>query len=193
MMETYEEAARRTKFRIVLPATSTENGYNGRSGKWEIALRRVFESVAIDSEERVFMLIESPGREITQLDKEEFIGYLKAAQGVIPFGMMVDKEEIQIYAIDSANLYEPICTLKVVEVLCRYDPEIGNKQKSPYYLNARYLVGKVESWLDDLAYRWKSEIPPATEQMEAIGLLPLLSGGQTKSDVEIRIDILHIK
>jgi len=53
------------------------------------------------------------------------------------------------------------------------------------------LTGKVESWLDDLAYRWKSEIHPASEQMEAIGLLPLLDGGQTKSDVEIRIDILH--
>ncbi|MBC6476046.1 MAG: hypothetical protein GDA48_27200 [Hormoscilla sp. GM102CHS1] len=191
MMETYEEAARRTKFRIVLPATSTENGYNGRSGKWKIALRRVFQSVAIDSEERLIMLIKSPGREITQLDKEEFIGYMKAAQGVIPFGMMVDKEEIQIYDLDIANLYEPICTLKVIEVLCRYDPEIGNKQKSPYYLDASYVVGKVESWLNDLADRWKSEIPPATEQMEAIGLLPLLVGGQTKSDVEMRIDILH--
>ena len=190
-METYEEAARRTKFRIVLPATSTENGYNGRSGKWKIALRRVFQSVAIDSEERLIMLIKSPGREITQLDKEEFIGYMKAAQGVIPFGMMVDKEEIQIYDLDIANLYEPICTLKVIEVLCRYDPEIGNKQKSPYYLDASYVVGKVESWLNDLADRWKSEIPPATEQMEAIGLLPLLVGGQTKSDVEMRIDILH--
>ena len=79
----------------------------------------------------------------------------------------------------------------MVEVLCRYDPEIGNKEKWPFGLGVSYLTGKVESWLDDLAYRWKSEIHPASEQMEAIGLLPLLDGGQTKSDVEIRIDILH--
>ncbi len=92
MIETYYEAARRTKFRIVLPATSTSNGIEGRSPQWEIALRRVFQSVEIDSEERIVMLIKSQGREITQLDKEEFIGYMKAAQGVIPFGMMVDKE-----------------------------------------------------------------------------------------------------
>ena len=76
-------------------------------------------------------------------------------------------------------------------MLCRYDPEIGNKQKSPYGIGVPCLTGKVESWLDDLVYRWKSEIPPATEQMEAIGLLPLLVGGNTQSDVEIRIDILH--
>jgi len=74
MIETYYEAAvspetpaTRTKFRIVLPATSMSNGIEGRSGKWEIALRRVFQSVAIDmatryryaarSEERIVMLI----------------------------------------------------------------------------------------------------------------------------------------
>jgi len=42
------------------------------------------------------MLIDVQGRAITELDKKDFVGYLKAAQGIIPFGMMVDKEEIQI-------------------------------------------------------------------------------------------------
>lgn len=191
MIETDYESAMRTKFRIVLPATSTSNGDNGRSHKWEIAMRRVFQSVAIDSEERIVMLIDVQSRAISELDKKDFIGYLKAAQGIITFGMMVDKEEMQIYAIDSSNLYEPICTLKVVEVLCCYDPEIGNKQKSPFGLGRSYLTGKVESWLRDLAYNWKSEIPPAVDQMKAIGLLPLLEDGTTSSDVEIRIDILH--
>ena len=191
MIETYYEAAMRTKFRIVLPANSTENGDNGRSREWEIALRRVFQGVAIDSEERIVMLIEAQSRAITELDKKDFLGYLKAAEGVIPFGMMIDKEDIHIYAIDSANLDEPVCTLKVVEVLDRYDPEIAETQKSPYGPSAFYLSGLAESWLRDLAYNWKSEIPPALEQMKAIGLLPLLEGGTTSSDVEIRIDILH--
>ncbi|MGK7900561.1 MAG: hypothetical protein AB4352_03935 [Hormoscilla sp.] len=191
MIETYYEAAMRTKFRIVLPATCTENGGKGRSREWETALRRVFQSVAIDSEERIVMLIEAQSRAITELDKKDFLGYLKAAQGVIPFGMMIDKEEMQIYAIDSANLYEPVCTLKVVDVLGRYDPEIGNKQKSPFGLGRSYLAGKVQSWLRDLVSNWKSEIPPALDQMKAIGLLPLLAGGHTESDVEVRIDILH--
>ena len=191
MIETYYEAAMRTKFRIAIPASSTSNGDNGRSREWEIALRRVFQSVAIDSEERIVMLIEAQSRAITELDKKDFLGYLKAAQGVIPFGMMIDKEEMQIYAIDGANLDEPVCTLKVVNVLSRYDPEIGNKQKSPFGIGRSYLAGKAESWLRDLAYNWKSEIPPALDQMKAIGLLPLLEGGTTSSDVEIRIDILH--
>ena len=190
-METYYEAAMRTKFRIVLAQTSTDNGAKGRSRQWETALRRVFQSVAIDSEERIVMLIEAQSRAITELDKKDFIGYLKAAEGVIPFGMMIDKKDIQIYAMDSANLYEPICTLKVVDVLCRYDSEIGKRQQSPYGLSGDYLSGMAESWLDDLAYKWKSEIPPASEKMAAIGLLPLLEGGTTRTDVEIRIDILH--
>ncbi len=185
MIETYYEAARRTKFRIVLPATSTSNGTERRSPQWEIALRRVFQSVEIDSEERIVMLIQAQVREITLLDIENFIGYLKASQGVIPFGMMIDSEDMHIYAIDSANVYEPICTVKVVDVLSSYDPEIGKRQKSPYGLSG------AESWLDDLAYNWKSEIPPASKEMAAIGLLPLLEGGTTRTDVEIRIDILH--
>ena len=190
-METYYEAAMRTKFRIVLAGTSADNGAKGRSRQWETALRRVFQSVAIDSEERIVMLIEAQSRAITELDKKDFLGYLKAAEGVIPFGMMIDKEEMQIYAIDSANLDEPICTLKVVDVLCRYDSEIGKRQKSPYGMSGDYLSGMAESWLRDLAYNWTSEIPPALDQMKAIGLLPLLEGGTTRADVEMRIDILH--
>ena len=49
----------------------------------------------------------------------------------------------------------------------------------------------IEAWLRDLAYNWKSEIPPASEQIAAIGLLPLLAGGTTKSGVEIGGDFIY--
>ncbi|GET35898.1 MULTISPECIES: hypothetical protein [Microseira] len=193
MTESLIERYQRTIFRIVLHSPSPENGETKsiKTRKWEEALRIYAHGVALDAEERIVVLIQAHGQKLRPLFITEYVGYFKAARGVIPFMILLDKEDILIFAWYSDNVAEPICTLKVIDVLSRYAPDIESKQKSRSSLSASYLVGMTKSWIDDLVYHWKSETPPALELIEAIGLLPLLKDGSTQSDVEIRLDILH--
>jgi hypothetical protein len=39
----------------------------------------------------------------------------------------------------------------------------------------------IVSWLRDLSYHWKSEIPSASEKFEKIGLLAKIKNGETYS------------
>lgn len=110
--------------------------------------------------------------------REQLIYRLEAAEEVIPFAMNVDLEDLQIFTWDGTNLSSPICTLKTGDVLSHYEPSFGEKR-----IFHPYLTELVSAWLDDLAYHWKTETPPASEEMAAIGLLQRLVGGRTKTDV----------
>ena len=99
---------------------------------------------------------------------------------IIPYAMFIDAEQILIFKWDGVNLSEPVCTLNTGEVGRYYMPKFGSK-----WLFEDTIETVIESWLHDLDYNWKSEVPPASEQIAAIGLLPLLAGGTTKSGVEL--------
>ncbi|WP_293334127.1 hypothetical protein [Microcoleus sp. CAWBG58] len=148
--------------------------------------------IALDKDDRVIMLIEVKiiqYQETAAKQKiaDRMISWMKAAlakmseeRTLIPYAMFVDTEQILIFKWDGVNLSEPLCSLNTGEILRHYEPEFHNKR-----IFKRYLTRLIEAWLRDLAYNWKSEIPTASEQIEQIGLLPLLAGGTTKSGVEI--------
>lgn len=148
--------------------------------------------IALDRDDRVVMLIEVKiiqDRETAAKQKivDRAISWMKAALAkmseqniLIPYAMFVDTEQIQIFQWDGVNLSEPVCSLNTGEILRHYEPEFGKKR-----IFKRYLTRLVEAWLRDLAYNWKSKIPPASEQIAKTGILPLLAGGTTKSRVEI--------
>ncbi|MEG4501237.1 hypothetical protein QUB05_29185 [Microcoleus sp. F10-C6] len=148
--------------------------------------------IALDKDDRVVMLIEvkiiqAQETAAKQRIADYMISWMKAAlakmseqRTIIPYAMFVDTEQILIFKWDGVNLSEPVCSLNTAEILRHYEPEFGKKR-----IFKRYLTRLVESWLRDLAYNWKSEIPTASEQIAKIGLLPLLAGGTTKSGVEI--------
>jgi hypothetical protein len=112
--------------------------------------------------------------------------YLQAANINIPFAMLVDLEDIQIFQWHEANLSEPIVSVKTADVLNCYDPEFSGKRIfEPYF---RTLV---EAWLRDLAYHWKSGKPPASEHLAAIGLLQRLEGGTTQAEAAIGSNTIY--
>ena len=43
-----------------------------------------------------------------------------------------------------------------------------------------YLLTLVEAWIRDLAYHWKSEAPPGSQELEQAGVLQTLAGGTTQ-------------
>lgn len=106
--------------------------------------------------------------------------YLQAANINIPFAMLVDIEDIQVFQWHEANLSEPIVSVKTADVLNYYDPEFSGKR-----LFEQYFGTLVEAWLRDLAYHWKSEKPPASEHLAAIGLLQRLEGGTTQAEAAL--------
>jgi hypothetical protein len=56
-----------------------------------------------------------------------------------------------------------------------YDPEFPRER-----VFESYLLTLVEAWLRDLAYHWKSENPPGSEELGRAGLLEKLEGGTTQ-------------
>jgi hypothetical protein len=148
--------------------------------------------IALDKDDRIVALIEvkiiqAQDKAAKQRIVDYSIDWLKAAlakmselRAVIPYAMFVDTEQILIFKWDGVNLSEPVCSLNTGEILRYYEPEFGSKR-----ISGRYLEALVESWLRDLAYHWKSEIPPASEQVATIGLLKMLADGTTKSGVQL--------
>lgn len=147
----------------------------------EVAHRSIVaDLVAKDSDGRIVLLVEFRGGAAEQQAISDITSYLKAVKMVIPFAMLVDLEDIQIFQWDGANLSEPISSLKTAAVLSHYDPEFGSKR-----IFEPYLITLVDVWLHDLEFHWKSKTPPASEQLAAIGLLQRLEGGTTQTEVEL--------
>ncbi|WGV23846.1 hypothetical protein [Halotia branconii] len=103
------------------------------------------------------------------------VDYLQTAKIVIPFAMLVDVDKIQILKWDGNSLSEPIICLNTADVLSYYEPKFRDKK-----IFSLYLKGLTEAWLRDLAYNWKSAIPPFTKEMAEIDLLQLIKNGTTK-------------
>jgi hypothetical protein len=159
----------------------------------ERATQIVADIVAFDKDGQVVLLVEVNTFDFKLKDSSavhrgisQIVSYLKAAKQVIPFAMLVDLENIQIFQWDGTNLSEPIKFLKTASILSHYDPEFSNKRIFSFYLSTL-----VEAWLRDLAYHWKSEKPPASEELAAIDLLQRLEGGTTQTEVALSCDSLH--
>ncbi|MGL5063098.1 MAG: hypothetical protein ACRC62_24230 [Microcoleus sp.] len=148
--------------------------------------------IALDKDDRAIVLIEIKiiqAQETAAKQKivDRAISWMKAVLAkmseqntLIPYAMFVDTEQIKIFKWDGINLSEPVCSLNTGEILRYYLPEYGSK-----WIFEDTIETLIESWLHDLEYHWKSEIPPASEQIAAIGLLPLLAGGTTRSGVKL--------
>jgi hypothetical protein len=138
--------------------------------------------VALDKEGQIILIAEVKGLPLKfqgtkaqEYASLRLIDYLQAAKIAIPFAMLVDVDKIQILKWDGNNLSEPIVCFNTADVLSHYEPKFRDKR-----IFSLYLKGLTEAWLRDLAYHWKSEIPPFTNEMAEIGLLQLVEDGTTE-------------
>ncbi|WP_414564703.1 MULTISPECIES: hypothetical protein [unclassified Anabaena] len=137
--------------------------------------------VALDKDGNIILIIEVQGFPFDSNPKKtqeysilRIIDYLKASPQLIPLAMFVDLENILIFHWDGFNLLE-IIRLKTGDILSHYEPEFNNKQ-----IFNLYLTNLVKAWINDFCYHWKSEKPPAFQEIKEINLLPLLEGGITQ-------------
>lgn len=150
--------------------------------------QRQIDIIAYNSEEQAILIAEvkALGFKNHQAKQQAFSqlkSYWQSWHQVIPFVMLADLEEIEIFSGESVNVSEPLLTLKTADILSHYDPEFATKR-----IFDPYFETLLEAWLRDLAYHWKSEKPPASDRVEEIGLLQQLANGTTKSEVVVESD-----
>jgi hypothetical protein len=118
-----------------------------------------------------------PARSVEQLR-----GCLNAANTVIPYAMLVDREQIRLYKWDGDVLNGPIFRAETVPILRDYADSRGDFPVRG--MSEQHLATLVKIWLRDLAYRWKSATPPGAESLAAIGFLPFLNEMVFRSEVD---------
>jgi hypothetical protein len=137
-------------------------------------VRAVVDLLAIDREDRPVLI-----GEVKQKDEPadaalaRIQDFLEFADLAVPFVMIVDHDRIAIYRGDEELRDEPVFS-------ARTKPILG--YLSDYYRESRRRVGTdllrglALSWLHDISFRWRSKttFPPAYEELERIGLAPLL-------------------
>jgi hypothetical protein len=107
---------------------------------------------------------------------------------LVPFGMIVDPERIQLFRSDADQPESPVLTLDTRAILSHYDEDYrgGDPESGSRRVFGIYLAALVGAWLRDLAYRWKGVDPPALKALGEIGLPPLLEGGTTTDEITAR-------
>ncbi len=133
--------------------------------------------VAYDQEDRPVLIVGTKARANGTYDGIfQFLDQFIASE--FPFGMFADFSLIVIFGKDRPDPDAAICSIKTADVLSFYEPAFGQKRIFPDYFDTL-----VEAWLRDFAFHWKSERPPASEELESIGLAQRLTGGMTYKGV----------
>ena len=133
--------------------------------------------IGLDAQDKPVLLIEVKGRrQENAFDRPQLITDLQEAGIALPFAMLVTLEDTRIFEWDGTRLSE-VLRLPTADALSPYDPEFSNKN-----VYQDYLIRLVEAWLRDVAYHWRSEVPPFREELERIGLADRIKDGDTKNE-----------
>jgi hypothetical protein len=138
--------------------------------------------MAEDREGRPVFLVEVKAKPTGDAAVRQLLTYLTAAPETVAFGMLVDPQTIRVYRRGESS---PTSEFSTIEVLKRYSPGYGAeliRDKHPRLLEI-HIATLVEVWLRDLAHQWKSGEVPRRDELERIGVLPLLEGSSI--DVEV--------
>lgn len=132
-----------------------------------------FDAAIVDTENHAVALVQVKAHPVDGWAKILPRQLAKFAERVA-FVLAIDPICIQLYKPVGESLGAPIVHLDTRHVLQHYDPEFPGKR-----VFESYLLTLVEAWLRDLAYHWKSENPPGSEELGGTGLLEKLEGGTT--------------
>ncbi len=133
-----------------------------------------FDAAVVDRENHTVALVEVKAHPVERWATILPRQLAKFAERVA-FVLTINPNCIQLYRSGGESLGEPIVRLDTRQVLQHYDPEFPRER-----VFESYLLTLVEAWLRDLAYHWKSEDPPGSEELGKAGLIEKLEGGTTQ-------------
>ncbi|MEO6811083.1 MAG: hypothetical protein ABI353_18390 [Isosphaeraceae bacterium] len=148
--------------------------------------------VSFDRNQNPVLVVAVTTESATADDLIELNHRLQSVVPSIPFGMVVDPEVIRVVKLGHDGLVPNPVELVTREMLGPYDPDFAG-QDTEYGTKQGFLIyfkGRVESWLWDLADRWKLDQPPGMRELAAITLLDRLRGGNTSDEVAVRGSII---
>lgn len=134
-----------------------------------------FDAAVVDRENHAVALIQVKGHPLgdrwTTILSKQLARFGERAA----FVLTIDLNSIALYRPEGETPVEPIVQLDTKQVLQHYDPEFPKKR-----VFESYLLTLAEAWLRDLAYHWKSDHPPGSEELRGAGLLEKVEGGTTQ-------------
>jgi hypothetical protein len=137
-------------------------------------VRAVVDLLAIDREDRPVLIgevkqkNEPAGAAFTRI--KDFLDFTDLA---VPFVLIVDHDQIAIYRGDEELRDEPVFSAKTKKILGYYSDYYRESKRK---VGTDLLRGLALGWLQDVSDRWKSKTttPPAYEELDRLGLAPLL-------------------
>src|SRR5262249_55269990 len=132
---------------------------------------------------RDVLLVDVKAMELSEELARSTLDYMRGARLPARFGMVADRDKIRIADYEAGGGDAIVCVLDSADVLRHYEPDFGAKR-----IFHHYLTSLVDAWLSDIAYHWKTDVPPGTQELTSIGLLPVLEGGTTRREVIIETD-----
>jgi hypothetical protein len=135
-----------------------------------------FDAAVVDRENHAVAVIQVKTHPVGQNWENLLSKQLAKLPESVGYVLTVDPAWIQLYQWNGKDLTGPLVQLETAAILQHYEPEFGKRRVFEFY-----LLTLVEAWLRDLAYHWKSEAPPGSEELRTAGLLDRLEGGTTQS------------
>ena len=144
-----------------------------------------------DVDEQIVLLVKVQANKAEYKSVQQFIETWQTLKVLIPFAMFVDLRKTLIYkrqdidwkgdlsALTTVDV-EPVGSFDTIDILRFYEKDFADKT-----ILKPYLTTLVDAWIGDLAYQWKLENPPASEQLKEIGLVQILKGITTHENVDI--------
>jgi hypothetical protein len=143
----------------------------------------IIDIVAEDARGMPVLVAEAKASRLTPHMVEEYRDYLRAKSSSAPYGLLADLEKIYLFDFSSKDAVETLAILATPEILEVYDPEFGTKR-----IFESYLEALIDAWLRDLAFHWKSSLPPGSDVLWRTGLMARLRGGDTRREVPVAVD-----
>jgi hypothetical protein len=137
-------------------------------------VRAVVDLLAIDRDDRPVLIGEVKQKgEPADAALARIQDFLEFADLSVPFVMIVDHDRITIYRGDEELRDEPVFSAKTKKILSYYSDYYRESKRK---VGTDLLRGLALGWLKDISYRWKSKStsPPAYEELERLGLAPIL-------------------
>jgi hypothetical protein len=133
-----------------------------------------FDAAVVDRENHAIALVQVKAHPVGEKWEAFLPKQLLKLPDSVGFVLAIDPNSIHLYHWSGKELTGPLVHLETATILQYYDSDFGKRR-----IFEPYLLTLVEGWLRDLAYHWKSEKPPASDELRRAGLLGKLEGGTT--------------
>lgn len=145
---------------------------------------KIVDLLVVDRKERPIMIGEVKWKPVPDSIARSLVrDSLKSDDSRVPFVLIADSERIRLYRGDEDLKGRPIFSTETGPILSYY---FGHyRDRRPESISEDLFMEIILGWLRDLSYRWrsKSELPPAFNELDGLGLVGKIQGAMFEPEV----------